>query len=98
MDETDSEVLLARLMQAGDVYRVRNRKGLRLLTGNAGALEIVVDGKKIPEIGPLGAVLRNVVLDPQQLLNGTAISELIVTEVPGDDRGLLMGCLCARTI
>ena len=40
-------------------------------TGNAGGLEISVDGKPAPSIGPNGAV-RNVPLDPQVLISGTA--------------------------
>jgi hypothetical protein len=42
-------------------------------TGNAGALSIVVDGKPAPSIGPLGTLRRNVVLDPDALIGGTAV-------------------------
>jgi cytoskeleton protein RodZ len=40
-------------------------------TGNAGGLEISVDGKPAPPIGPSGAI-RNVSLEPQGLISGTA--------------------------
>ncbi|MCH2394149.1 MULTISPECIES: helix-turn-helix domain-containing protein [Oceanibaculum] len=62
--------LVTRILRKGDTYRVPNRSGLTLLTGNAGALEILVDGKPAPTLGPLGAVRRDVALDPQALLSG----------------------------
>ena len=67
----DNELLLTRILRAGDTYYVPNRPGLLLLTGNAGALEVSVDGLALPPIGPIGAVRRNVSLDPEALL-GTA--------------------------
>jgi len=43
---------------------------MSLRTGNAGGLEITVDGQPAPSIGPNGAV-RNVPLEPQSLISGT---------------------------
>ena len=65
-----SNLLLTRILRSGDSYQVPDEAGLTLLTGNAGALEIVVDGTLAPSIGPLGAVRRNVLLDPDRLLAG----------------------------
>lgn len=62
--------LVTRILRKGDTYRVPNRSGLTLLTGNAGALEILVDGRPAPTLGPLGAVRRDVALDPRALLAG----------------------------
>jgi cytoskeleton protein RodZ len=62
--------LVTRILRKGDTYRVPNRSGLTLLTGNAGALEILVDGQPAPTLGPLGAVRRDVALDPRALLAG----------------------------
>ncbi|MGB8275062.1 MAG: DUF4115 domain-containing protein, partial [Alphaproteobacteria bacterium] len=67
------QLVLTRMLRAGDSYRVPNQPGLSLLTGNAGALEIFVDGHKVPPIGPGGAIRRDVALDADRLLNGTAI-------------------------
>jgi len=64
-----NELLLTRILRAGDTYFVPNRPGLLLLTGNAGALEVSVDGQALPPIGPIGAVRRNVSLDPENLLS-----------------------------
>jgi cytoskeleton protein RodZ len=67
------QLVLTRMLRAGDSYRVPNQTGLTLLTGNAGALEIFVDGRKVPPIGPGGAIRRDVALDADRLLAGTAV-------------------------
>jgi len=65
----DGRVLLTRLLRAGDSYAVPDGEpGLTLLAGNAGAINLSVDGKPVPPIGPSGAVRRNVSLDPDILL------------------------------
>ena len=71
-DGISNTMLLTRLMHAGDTYDVPNKPGLKLVTGNAGALEIIVDGELAPSIGPIGAVRRDVALDADKLLDGTA--------------------------
>ena len=67
-----NELLLTRILHAGDSYRVPDRSGLVMVTGNAGALKIRVDDTAAPKLGPLGVVLRNIALDPDRLLAGTA--------------------------
>jgi len=74
-DDTVNELLLTRLLRAGDSYAVPARSGLTLSTGNAGALEILVDGEAVPSIGDEGAVRRNIVLDADKLKAGTATGE-----------------------
>lgn len=71
-DDVDNQLLLTRLLRAGDTYPVPNRPGLMLLTGNAGALEIQVDGETVPGIGG-GAVRRSVALDVDRLRQGKAV-------------------------
>ncbi len=61
-------MLLKRLMRKGDTYRVPDRSGVTLMTGSAGALEIMVDGRAIPSLGPIGAVRRDIALDPEKLI------------------------------
>ena len=68
----DNELLLTRILHAGDSYRVPNRPGLVMVTGNAGGLQIRVDDATAPALGPLGVVMRNIALDPDRLLAGTA--------------------------
>jgi cytoskeleton protein RodZ len=67
----DNELLLTRILRTGDSYRVPNRSGLTMVTGNAGALQVFVDGKAAEPLGPIGVVRRNISLDPESLLAGT---------------------------
>jgi cytoskeleton protein RodZ len=65
-------IVFARVLKAGETYRVP-RSGLILRTGNAGALEVLVDGKPAPALGALGTLRRNVTLEPDALRAGTAV-------------------------
>ena len=62
-----------RVLRTGDRYLVPNDPTLTLATGNAGGLDIMVDGKKVPPLGPVGVVRRGISLDPARLLGGSAI-------------------------
>ena len=75
MSTDDGELLLTRLLRPGDKYLVPNREDLLLMTGNAGGIEIIVDGKVVPSIGQPGAVRDNVALVPERLLAGTAVEQ-----------------------
>jgi cytoskeletal protein RodZ len=66
--DSDDNLLLTRLLRAGDSYRVPNRPGLTMLTGNAGGLEITVDGNRLGSLGSVGKVRRDVPLDPARLI------------------------------
>jgi len=66
--DAQDALLLTRVLRAGDSYHVPDRPGLTLLTGNAGGIEIVVDGVTLPALGPVGAVRRQVALDPDSLV------------------------------
>lgn len=63
----DRTVLFTGLLKPGDTYRVPDQPGLSMRAGNAGGLDIVVDGRPAPSIGSMGSV-RNVALDPQSLM------------------------------
>jgi cytoskeleton protein RodZ len=69
----DQAIVFSRVLKSGEVYKVPSRAGLSLRTGNAGALEIAVDGKTAPAIGGVGTLRRDVVLDPSELAAGTAV-------------------------
>ncbi len=62
-------LLLTRVLRSGDTYRVPDQAGLTLLTGNAGGIELEVDGIRLAPLGPIGAVRRQIALDPSILLN-----------------------------
>ena len=68
-DERD-QLLLTRILRPGDIYFVPNRPGLEMMTGNAGGLELSVDGRVLPALGPLGTVRRGIVLDAEKLVSG----------------------------
>ena len=72
-DNIINQLLVTRLLRQGQRYEVPDRSGLTLITGNAGALKILVDGIAVPKIGPVGAIRRNVVLDPNKLTVGLAV-------------------------
>jgi len=72
-DMEENKLVMTKLLRSGDTYEVPARRGLSLLTGNAGALEIEVDGNLVPSIGLVGTVRRNVVLDAEKLTSGTAV-------------------------
>ena len=74
-DNNVNQLLTTRLLRKGQRYKVPDRSGLTLITGNAGALRILVDGIIAPEIGPIGAIRRNVILDAIKLKDGLAVIE-----------------------
>jgi cytoskeleton protein RodZ len=70
--DAGQSVLLGRELKAGESYDVPDRPGLSMRTGNAGGLSITVDGNPVP---PIGRTVRNVALEPQALIAGTAVRE-----------------------
>jgi cytoskeleton protein RodZ len=68
--DSDRSVLFTAVLKPGESYRVPDRAGLSMRAGNAGGLDVIVDGKPAPSLGPIGAV-RNVALDPQLLTAGS---------------------------
>lgn len=71
--DNQQNVLLTRMLRAGDRYLVPDRSDLVMLTGNAGGLIISVDGDPVPKIGSDGAILHNVRLDVDLLKAGRAV-------------------------
>jgi cytoskeleton protein RodZ len=70
---SDQTIVFSRVLKSGEVYAVPSKPGLSLRTGNAGALEIAIDGKTAPSIGGIGTLRRDVELDPAELEAGTAV-------------------------
>jgi cytoskeletal protein RodZ len=65
-------VVFTRLLHAGDSYRVPDEGGLVLNTGNAGGLDVIVDGRQVPGLGNSRVIRKNILLDPDRLLTGSA--------------------------
>ena len=57
-----------RTLQPGEAVLVPNRPDLELWTGNAGGLEVIVDGASVAALAGGRAVRRHVSLDPERLL------------------------------
>jgi len=66
-------LLLDKVLHPGDSYRVGDRVGLVMRTGNAAGLDIEVDGHKAPPIK--GTVRNQILLDANRLLAGTASAD-----------------------
>jgi pilus assembly protein CpaC len=72
ISDAEGKLVFMRNMQPGETYRVPNRAGLQLETGNAKGLAFEVDGKAVPPLA--GMLRRSVSLDPDALTNGTAVA------------------------
>lgn len=60
--------LFSRVLTVGEEYWVPpNQEGLVMTLGNAGGLQIVVEGETLPFLGKEGKVIRNLSLDIQSL-------------------------------
>jgi len=64
-----NELLLTRILRPGDQYYAPDIDDVVMVTGNAGGLEITVDGRTMPPIGSVGEVARNVSLNADRLLS-----------------------------
>ena len=71
--ERGGEALLTKVMRAGETWPVPDRGNLILNTGNAGRVEILVDGTEVPSIGSPGSVRKEVPLDPELLKAGPVV-------------------------
>ncbi len=65
--EKQGPVLLSRVMRAGDTWPVPKEPNLVMTTGNAGGVEIVVDGITAAPLGGSGAVRRDLSLEPDAI-------------------------------
>ncbi len=68
---SDKQTVFSRMMQSGEAVDLPVLPGMTLSTGNAGGLELMVDGEVLPPLGPHGAIRRNVALDAETLLKKT---------------------------
>ena len=75
------EVLFSRVLRSGETYTVPEEKGLMLTTGNAGGIEITVNGKKLKSLGTVGLVKRDIPLDAKKLQDGSAFRTTKATPV-----------------
>ena len=68
-------VLLDRVLQPGESYQVPGRTGLTMKTGNAGGLQVEVDGRAMGVLGKSGEVITRIPVDPSYFLERLAVSQ-----------------------
>jgi len=73
VQNAEGEAIWARVLRAGDRYLVPDEPGLTMTVGNAGGIDVFVDGDKAPSLGTVGVGRRGVMLDPERLASGTAL-------------------------
>ncbi|SDD92123.1 protein RodZ, contains Xre-like HTH and DUF4115 domains [Rhodospira trueperi] len=61
------ELVVRRLLRRGDTYAVPGGVGYTLNTSNAGGLEVYIDGRRAPNLGPVGAARNGIILSPSRL-------------------------------
>jgi cytoskeleton protein RodZ len=68
VSSTNNDYLWVQTLRPGDRFIVPARPDLVLWTGNAGGVEVLVDGALLPALGPEAVVVRDVSLQPRALL------------------------------
>ncbi|MHA1107606.1 MAG: RodZ domain-containing protein [Alphaproteobacteria bacterium] len=69
--ERNRKTVFSRLMLSGEAVDLPVSPGMTLSTGNAGGIEILLDGTALPPLGPSGEVVRDVALDAASLRRST---------------------------
>jgi hypothetical protein len=71
----DGERVFEAIFQPGQTKSIEAKDSVRLFVGNAGGVQVALNGKQLPPIGPLGRVQR-VLLTPSgmELLPPPAVS------------------------
>jgi cytoskeleton protein RodZ len=64
---TPNHILIDRVLDAGDTYRVPNMVGLRLSALDAGAVELILDDTTVGFAGRDGAAAKGLSLDPKNI-------------------------------
>jgi cytoskeleton protein RodZ len=68
-------ILLERVMQPGESYQVPGRTGLTMKTGNAGGVQVEVDGRTVGVLGKSGEVITRLPVDASYFLERLAVSQ-----------------------
>jgi len=63
--DAEGQMVLSRLLHAGDSFSPPGNPGLVMTVGNAAALTMIVDGKERPALGAEG-VVKHIALDPDK--------------------------------
>ncbi len=63
----DDKTVVEKILKAGETLKAPANQGFKMMTGNAGALEFLIDGEVFGQLGPIGAVRRDIKLDVAML-------------------------------
>jgi cytoskeleton protein RodZ len=85
-DVRAGQVLVNRVLRAGEVWAAPVRDGLQLDTGKADQLEILLDGQPQPTLDGLVGVRRNVALDPDRVRQRLAPATAAAAPAPAAQR------------
>ena len=75
-------VLVNRVLRPGETWQVPPKDGLLLSTGNAGGLEVMVDGQPTPGLGAGQSVRRDLLVDAEKLKAGQPLASLAPKAAP----------------
>ena len=67
----DGQMRLHELLMPGEVRIIDASAEYRLTLGNAGGVELTLNGERLPSPGPLGMVIRNMIIDARRKNPGT---------------------------
>ncbi len=73
--DRSGQVLLSRVLHAGETWDVPEQPNLLLTTGNAGGTDLLIDGTATGSLGGSGVVRRDLPLDPDLIRDGKAAAE-----------------------
>ena len=80
------ETLINRILKAGESFVIPDQRGIKLTTGNAEGLEVIISGQVVSNFTKDGNVKKNFMLDdlrpPVQSLTATPSSSPVATPAP----------------
>lgn len=65
--DASGNVVVKKVLRPGERYYVPDEPGMKLVTSNAGGLDVFVDGRTVQQIGNKGEIIRGVPLNPDSL-------------------------------
>ena len=65
----DRSIIISKILREGEVYNVPELQNIYMDTGNAGGLEVIINGTNIGVIGDAGQVKRRLPLNENGLRN-----------------------------
>ena len=83
--DSNNRKLISRVLKEGDQYFVPERLGLSISIGNAGGVEIIVDGEPLQDLGVQGQVLRRIPLNAAALKARFPVKKQNSVETAGEN-------------